>query len=306
MGTLTRSQAGRSRHASTSGVGGDERMLLVLSLCHTITTRSAVEWAMLSFDLEFPALDAIVGGLEDRDRTTLSLVLEPTRAPARRTIERRGAYVTAAYNGDIQEPSLDDADFVRFLDFLQSREFSAWFVELAQWWDSQDGGVPDLRADRRFLHVRSLALLNEHLFGLLAEEFGTDADRGRVEKGSTKDPLKVFLVGRQDWRAELWQYVAEHYALTDTSMRAAEVAAAWEALSPVQRLESRLGAIDGLSPPARFAGAARHVLRFAAFRNFGAHRFTREQQFLEDQSPRIVGSVLFTALFYWKVATTLG
>lgn len=267
---------------------------------------AAAEWAIFAYRTTFTAVNAAVGALDDRQDTTLALVLRPTREPARRVAERYlRTYAIGEFGRHVSEPALDADDGARFLDYLDEHEMWAWTLEFAGWLEA-DQITGDVRRDRRFLHTRSLALLNEQLLAELAEQFGRDEDRQKMAQGKTKEPLKAFLCGHRDWRAAVWQTVHEHYELTDTTARAPRVPDGWNAMSPTERLRSRLAAILTLSLPERPAGAARQILIYATVRNFGAHRFSRDAALAHDFGGVMVGGVLFSALLYWRIATTLG
>jgi hypothetical protein len=100
----------------------------------------------------------------------------------------------------------------------------------------------------------------------------------------------------------VWQKVQENYHLTDTSSGATLVPADWASMSGAARLRSRLDAIAASVSPTRETSIATQIVLFAAIRNFGAHRFSRDSELVHKYGGTMIGAVLFTALFYWKVA----
>jgi len=266
---------------------------------------SASSWAIFAFQTSFVENDAQVGALDFYGKASLGLALRPERTRSRQTVERHGQYLIPSFNATIAQPQLDGGDFSRFLDFLDENELWAWTVELSNLIDFQ-AGPPDTARDRRFLHLRSLSLLNEQISALLVERYGKQPDRSNIGRGTVEGSLKVFLAGRPDWRHDLWTAVASNDAVTKTN-DASSPRAVWDSKDEMPvRLTKCVQAIDALKLPKSIEGAARQLLLLWTLRNFGAHRFSRDAQLLDDLGPRFAGAAIWSPLFYWKIATTMG
>jgi hypothetical protein len=265
---------------------------------------AASTWAIFAFDSTFVSNDAQVGELAYHHGVSLGAVLRPERTKSRRNIDQHATHFTSAFNQHIAEPQLADGDLSRFLDFLEQHEMWAWTMELSNFFDDREGSS-DTARDRRFLHLRSLALFIEQVLAVLAETHGTKSDRDNIGQSGMKRPLKVFLADRHDWRKDLWALVATNEYLTKTN-DASSNAAPWVlADSPPVRLSKCIAAIVGLEATQTFAGAAKQLLILWALRNFGAHRFSRDAHLLDEFGPHFTGAVLFCPLLYWKIATTM-
>lgn len=273
---------------------------------------TASEWAVFALGMDFAAIDRGVGPLVDHRHTTLAQVMQPNRYRARREMALQLEHRIEQLNATTQHVRFEREDVARFLDYLDANELWAWPLELSRWMRSRQH-ASDTRRDEDFLHLRSAALLLEPILGALAAKFGTDDDRAKMGKGTTMEPLKVFLAGRRDWRALVWQLVNEHYELTTTRAAGTPPAGTGSAtaiaavsLDPSLLLIDRIDRIAALDLPAAVGGAARQILIVTAVRNFGAHRFTRDVDLTEGYGGRIAWATIFTAMFYWKVASTLG
>lgn len=265
-------------------------------------------WAIFAFKSTFVENDDQVGALEDRNKTSLGLVLRPTRTKAARTAATYLDYITNQYNTHVHAPQLATGDVAALLKFLEENELWAWTLELAGLLEVERSPGDTLR-DRRFLHLRSLALLNEQVFVRLAELFGTPADRELAGRGTAEGPLKMFLDGRTDWRGNLWSAVEQHRHLTRTNDAALTRTHAppWVLTdTPEQRVSACMDAIQALTLPVQYDGAAKQVLLLWTLRNFGAHRFSRDSLLLHKYGGPMAGAAIFSALFYWKVASTMG
>lgn len=263
----------------------------------------AVDWAMIGFETTFAAVDAAVGVVTHAGGASVSLVLQPTRARARARIDQHLGYLIEAYNKDVRYPPITLEEGTRFFDYLDSHELWIWACELADYLEA-DRIPGDVNRDRRFLHIRSLALLNEQLLVALVEERGSEGDKRKIGTGKVRDPLKSFLTERPGWRAAVWQRVQENYHLTATSSAATIVPADWASMTGAARLRSRLDAIAATVSPTKETGIATQIVLFATIRNFGAHRFSRDSDLIHSYGGIMIGAVLFSALFYWKIAHT--
>jgi hypothetical protein len=266
---------------------------------------AASTWAIFAFETTFADTDEQVGILPFYGNASLGLALRPDRTRSRRTVESHGQYLIPSFNDVIREPKLSPGDFALFLDFLEQNELWAWTMELANLIDFREG-ASDTARDRRFLHLRSLALLNEQISAVLADVHGVDADRDTIGRGTSEGTFKVFLAGRTDWRHDLWTAVSTNKDLTKTNDTSSD-RAPWKADDELpERVAKCVRTIDALKLNDRFEGAAKHILLLWTLRNFGAHRFSRDAELLEDLGLRFASAVIFCPLFYWKVATTMG
>jgi hypothetical protein len=266
---------------------------------------AASTWAIFAFETTFADTDEQVGILPFYGNASLGLALRPDRTRSRRTVESHAQYLLPSFNDVIREPRLSPGDFALFLDFLEQNELWAWTVELANLIDFREGASDTVR-DRRFLHLRSLALLNEQISAVFADIHGTDADRDNIGHGTSEGTFKVFLAGRPDWRHDLWTAVSNNKDLTRTNDRSSD-RAPWKLEDELpERVAKCVRTIDALKLNDRFEGAAKHILLLWTLRNFGAHRFSRDAELLEDLGPRFASAVIFCPIFYWKVATTMG
>ena len=266
---------------------------------------AASAWGIFAFETTFAEVDTQVGALSFYDNVTMALALRPTRTKSRRTVATHSEYLVRDFNNAIHEPRLNPADFGSFLDFLEQNELWAWILELANLINFREG-ASDTARDRRFLHLRSLALLSEHVAAVLADVYGTSTDRDNVGRGTSDGTFKAFLIGRTDWRRDLWTAVATNDYLTRTNDSASN-RAPWDPDDDLPvRIAKCVRAIDSLKLDTRLEGAAKHILLLWTLRNFGAHRFSRDAELLEDFGGRFSAAAIYCPLFYWKVATTMG
>jgi hypothetical protein len=252
--------------------------------------RAATHWASYLYGFEFKALNETVGACGPWNKTTLEHVLRPEWRRARTAAERALPHFAEGFNQLIHMIHLESNDVEVFLAFLDKHELWSWYVELSQFLGELNE-PSDLSWDRRFLHMRSLIILNEAILVALADEFGTEDDRKRFQTGKVQDSLKVFLSHREGWRTRVWQCVSGNWHLTRTHPRS---------------LAQQLEAIGVLECGGSTTGIARTLLAFAAIRNFGSHRFSRDPELLSDYGQQMIRAAVYTPLLYWKVAQSLG
>jgi hypothetical protein len=251
---------------------------------------AAARWAYQLFEIPFASLDQCVGGCGGWGKTTLAHVLRPQWRHARTMAERHLPYLADSFNKVIAPVQLDRGDVADFLSFLDANELWSWYVELSHFIGEIDTPT-DLGWDRRFLHLRSIIILHEAVLVALVDQFGTDEDHKRLQRGSVKYALQAFLSDRPGWRSRVWQSVVAHWDLTQTT----DIS-----------IQNRMDEITHLNCPNREAGIVQTLLTYAAIRNFGSHRFSRDPDLLSKYHSQLFGAAVFTPLLYWKVATSLG
>jgi hypothetical protein len=252
---------------------------------------AAVRWAGFMYGDDLDAIDRAVRPAPLVDATVKEILL-PEWSRAAHKVERQLVYLLEHFGQDLLLVTLKDGDSSAFLAFLEENELTAWSLELSGLLRELESPT-DVSSDRRFLHLKSLSTLVEPILVGLADDRGTAVDRGRMNRGSTKEPLKAFLADRTvDWRARLWQIVEEHWDLTRTG----------DGIS----FEAQLDSIERGAWDLRLTPIAKMVLTLGALRNFGSHRFSRDRELLSKYQGQLLRAVTWTPIFYWKVATTLG
>ena len=270
--------------------------------------RTVVDWAAFAYDVDFDALDHDVGVLVHPQGTSLALAFRPNRHKARKELAWWLEHGVKDLNAALTGVQLEVGDIERFLDYLDACELWARTLDLSRWTRRRDEAA-DTRRDEGFLHLRSAALLLEPLLGALARDYGSDSDQAKIETGKA---MQVFLVDRAGWRSRLWQTITQHDHLTKTHGRqyvSSAPTSLGAAPAPARDVGGRLAAIaqiDALVLPGEVGNAAKQILVVLAIRHFGAHRFSRDEDLIELCGGRMVWAIIYTALFYWKVATTLG
>jgi hypothetical protein len=147
-------------------------------------------------------------------------------------------------------------DVLKFITFLDQSGLSAWFVELAELVEQTES---DFAVERRFLQLRSLAILFQPIVTALAIAHGNASDQAKVQSHEVKTPLKAFFADRSDWRRHFWNQIANNWV----NMQMLTAAA----------LDARLAAIAALADTNGIGLAVKSVLWLVALRHFGAHRF---------------------------------
>lgn len=256
--------------------------------------RTAVAWSYHLYETDFWDLNEIVEPAGPYRRKTLNSELRPSWHEARSSAER---FLRPLANNDDLHPklSLSEESLVAFLDFLSDQGLGSWMLELSQV-NEEFARPTDASLDRRFLHLRSQAILTEAIVTRLAEQFGTDADRKNVHDRSTKWTYRAFLLGRPGWRTSVWQCLGERWDELTQAKDAQELADNLDVL------------LDGEPPLCTVAPehdpVCRAILTSVAFRHYGAHNFTRDRTLLVRNLGRLMGSVAQTAVFYWNQATS--
>jgi len=233
-------------------------------------------------------LDSRVGR-KFQNQPTFNHVLRPSWRNARDVAERWLPHFLASFNSTMKPINLVDHDVPAFLNFLDQQQLAVWHLEFAE----VVGRTPsDTALDHRFVHLRSLALLVQPVIAALADKFGTQDDESKVRGATTQGPMSAFLATRDDWRKRVWCRVQSRWRLTRTTGGT--------------QLEDRLQTIASLHLAGDYDGTVKTLLTLAALRNFGGHRFSNDPSLLMGHWPQLLNAVVFTPLFYWKVATDLG
>lgn len=255
---------------------------------------TAVAWSYRLYDKDFWDLNEIVEPAGPYLRKTLNSELRPSWYAARRSAER---FLRQLVDNDDLHPqlSLSEESLSAFLGFLSDQGLESWMLELSQV-NEEFAHPTDASLDRRFLHLRSQAILTEAVITSLAEQLGTDADLQDVHDRRTKRTYRAFLIGRPGWRTSVWQCLSERW---DEFTQAADA----------QELTDNLDVLlDGDPPlcaaPPEHDPVCRAILTAVAFRHYGAHHFTRDRKLLVRNLGRLMGSVAQTAVFYWNQATS--
>lgn len=256
--------------------------------------RTAVAWSYHLYKTDFWDLNEIVEPAGSYLRKTLNSELRPSWHEARRSAER---FLRPLANNDDLHPqlSLSEESLAAFLDFLCDQGLESWMLELSQV-NEEFARPTDASLDRRFLHLRSQAILTEAVVTSLAEQFGTDADRKNVHDRRTKWTYRAFLLSRPGWRTSVWQCLSERWD---------ELTQAKDAQQLADNLDILLDGEPSLSDVApEHDPVCRAILTSVAFRHYGAHHFTRDRTLLVRNLGRLMGSVAQTAIFYWNQATS--
>ncbi len=219
-------------------------------------------------------------------------ILRPELYAARMTSQLHLRYLATDLHAHCPELGLEAGSGKRFVSYLESVGLTSWLVEFAGIIETSNR-PRDLSYSRRFLHLRSLALLLEPLIAQLAAERGNDGDKRNVRKDRLQDAYKPFLAGRRDWRARTWQLVATHWNATTNT----ENVSYGEAQRSLEEAKARFG---GRHPSGEFAAGI--VLHQALIRKFGAHRSEGEAEELLAEWGTSLRAVVYAALMYWAVA----
>lgn len=248
---------------------------------------AATHWAELQYNLQFDEFDAKVGRQFQRS-PSLAHVLRPTWRHARDVAARYIESSVNRFNSALPVLNLLPDDVSKFITFLDHSGLSAWFVELAELVEQAES---DFATQRRFLQLRSLAILFQPIVTALAIAHGNASDQTKVESHDVKTALKAFFADRSDWRRRCWNEIANNWGNVQTLTAAA--------------LDARLVAIAALPDRSDFGLAVKNVLRLVAFRHFGAHRFPDDPAPIVRQRAALLDAVVLCPLLYWKVATCL-
>lgn len=252
---------------------------------------TAVEWAGFAFRVSRDELQAAVGTVGHARRHTIFDAVYPAWYGDRRTALMYLPDFVDAFNETIANVRLARNDIDDFLTFLDDHKLWAWYVEFAA--VAREHAHPtDIASVQRFLRLRSAAIMTEEILVALADSYGTIADRKRARTRGAWDPMKVFLATRRDWRARVWQAVAERSKLVRRVTQ--------------ESLSNCLDEIAALKPGTTDDGVVRLILAHVTVRNFGSHHLGRENFHLDPHGGAKIRAVVLTPLLYWKIATTLG
>lgn len=252
---------------------------------------AGVRWANQLYGVDSEQLDAEIRVGWRNIKTGLLAVLRPSWWHARKVTQHQLARFLESANEHLTPLSFDKGDIELFQTFLESEQLWSWNMEFSQLIDELT--LPsDLTIERRFLHLRSLALLNEPVLRVLANRFGTPEDQRKFSRGSVMEAMKVFLTERNDWRSGLWEHIRIN----------------WEAGTQTRSgtLQDRLNEIEAFAFPTSIGKVTKTILTLGAVRNFGSHQMTQDAELWRTHRQAMIRGVVLTPLFYWKIATTLG
>jgi hypothetical protein len=252
---------------------------------------AAVQWAYRLYDYDFRALAERVGDDAFDRRANLSAALTPVSDDARRTSRSVLPQFAESFNTICPLAGLQQTETSAFIDYLEAHELGSWMIEFGTL-ITEMRKPTDSTLNKRFLHLRSLAILLEALLQPLVEANGNSDDAKRLAHWNIKESMKVFLGGRRDWRAVLWQCVSANWELTQVKND--------EFANRLETLTDRDAVLCEGHP--EHTAMARCILLQVALRNFGSHRFTNDRELLEQYFGDLFSSVVYCALFYWKVA----
>jgi hypothetical protein len=252
---------------------------------------AAAQWAYRLFDCDFEELALRIGNDDFEPELSLGAALTPVSEDARRIASNVLPHFVESFNVMCSRAALSVDDIAAFNKYLESHDLGSWHLEFgALIREMRD--PTDTTFEKRFLHLRSLALLLEALLAPLVEERGTAEDVARLKHRNIKESMKVFLGGRNDWRAVLWQCVATNWELT--RVREGNFAERLAALTSTD--------VNLCYDHPEQTAMARCILLQSASRNFGSHRFTNDRELLDRHFGDMLTSVVYCAIFYWKVS----
>lgn len=252
---------------------------------------AAVQWAYRLYDCDFRAFAERVGGNDFDPSLSLGAALTPVSDDARKTATNVLPQFVESFKQVCPRAALEASDAGAFVDYLEANELGSWLLEFGTL-IAEMRKPTDSTLDKRFLHLRSLAILLEALLQPLVRTRGTPEDAARLAHWNVRESMKVFLGGRRDWRDVLWQCVSANWELTQ--VRNDEFA------NRLAALTDNNAVLCAAHP--EHTTMARRILLQVALRNFGSHRFTNDRELLDQHFGDLFSSVVYCALFYWKVA----
>jgi hypothetical protein len=252
---------------------------------------AAVHWAYRLYDCDFRTLAERVGNDAFDRSLSLGAAITPVSDDARTTANFVLPQFVESFNTICPMVALQPSEASAFVDYLEEHELGSWLLEFGIL-VSEMRKPTDSTLAKRFLHLRSLAILLESLLQALVQERGTAEDAARLAHWNIKQSMKVFLGGRGDWRAVVWECIHANWELTQ--VRNDEFA------NRLASLTDGNAALCANHP--EHTSVVRCILLQVALRNFGSHRFTNDRDLLEQYFGDLFSSVVYCAFFYWKVA----